>query len=674
MGLRMKRPAGVASQARSAIALAVALGTLVLALSQGKAQAPPDKAAPPQGKRGAEASKSAAPKVGLSVNDRRAYQGYTLVAPLMSTKTYLIDMQGKVVRTWTASCNPGASTYLLDNGHLLRTGTLMGEEQSFGGGPGAGGRVQEFDWDGGLVWDFKLFNAKQLPHHDITRLPNGNVLMIVWDKKSAQEAVAAGRRPELTPDTHLLPDSLLEVKPTGKTTGEIVWEWHLWDHLIQDFDKSKASYGNVAEHPELVNINHGEDVLAPAKTTKDQQAKLKSIGYVGAQTPGGRSPRRNPDWTHCNAVDYNPELDQIMLSVHAFSEFWVIDHSTTTKEAAGHAGGRGGKGGDLLYRFGNPSAYRAGAKKDQKLFAQHNAHWIPPGLPGAGHVLVFNNGNGRPDGTYSSVDELALPVDGQGRYGRDPKGAFDSAKLVWSYTAPKKKDFYSFFISGAQRLPNGNTLICSGASGTVVEVTPDKEIVWKYANPIKGTGPGPGGPNPFAPPKPGQLLMSFLQDQLRMTAEQKKQLADFQKELTAKIDKLLTQEQKEQLKKLPTSGAGATASFPQPGQILSPTQQAGLKLSADQRKQLRDLQKQSDDKLDSILTADQKKRFKEMRANPGRGFGPGGPGGPLGGIANALFRAYRYASSHPGLAGKDLTPGKTLEELQAKEKPKATTR
>ena len=72
------------------------------------------------------------------------------------------------------------------------------------------------------------------------------------------------------------------------------------------------------------------------------------------------------------------------MSVCAFSEFWIIDHGTTTAQAAGHTGGRRGRGGDLLYRWGNPRAYRAGTKADRKLFAQHNAHWIPKGLPGAG--------------------------------------------------------------------------------------------------------------------------------------------------------------------------------------------------------------------------------------------------------------------------------------------------
>jgi Spy/CpxP family protein refolding chaperone len=670
--------------------------------------------------------------------------------------------------------------------------------------------------DGELVWDFKFFNDKQLPHHDITRLPNGNVLMIVWDKKTAKEASAAGRRPELLGEGHLLPDSLVEVKPTGKTTGEVVWEWHLWDHLVQDHDKSKGNYGNVAEHPELVNINHGEDALAPITATKDGQEKLKSLGYVGANPPGGKPGRHNPDWTHFNGVDYNADLDQIAVSVHNFSEFWIIDHSTTKAEAAGHSGGKSGKGGDLLYRWGNPLVYRAGKKADQKLFAQHNAHWIPKGLPGAGHLLVFNNGGNRPDGSYSSVDELVLPVDEKGQYERKPGSAYGPNEAVWSYSAPKKSDFYSFFISGAQRLPNGHTLICSGANGTIFEVAPEKEVVWKYLNPVKATGPGPGGmmivsqpgqvvpsfmrdalgmsaeqkkqvdelqkevdgkvekllteeqrkqlkerpqgpgpggfggPPPQAgqvlskseqdrlklsdeqkkelaefqkdvdgkldkilkeeqkkrladmrngtvpfvgappggppggfggpPAQPGQILPMSVRDRLKLTDDQKKEVDEFQKEADAKLDKVLTDEQKKQFKEPQGAGPGGFGAPPQPGQIMSPTLQARLKLTADQKKEVEDLQKETDAKLDKVLGDEQKKQLKEARQGFGRGgpggFGPGGPGGrggpnfgPAGG--SAVFRAYRYAANYPGLAGKDLKPGKTVEELEKAKEPPA---
>src|SRR5262249_113935 len=149
-------------------------------------------------------------------------------------------------------------------------------------------------------------------------------------------------------------------------------------------------------------------------------------------------------------------------SVHEFSEFWVIDHSTTTAEARGHTGGKSGKGGDLLYRWGNAAAYRAGKAADQQLFVQHNTHSISKALPGEGTILVFNNGSRRPGGNYSSIDEIVPPLGADGKYILQPGAAFGPEKPVWSYTAPKKTDFYAYFISSAQRVGNGNTFICAG--------------------------------------------------------------------------------------------------------------------------------------------------------------------------------------------------------------------
>jgi hypothetical protein len=656
--------------ARIAVATAVALALCVIGGVSSRVDA-----GAPQG--GSTPSKAAAVKVGLSLNDPRAFQGYTLFAPLTSKTTYLIDMQGRIVQTWEANGTPASGVVLLENGHLLRGGALGGEERAFGGGPGAGGRVQEFAWAGPLVWDFKLYNEKQLPHHDLTQLPNGNVLMIVWDKKTAKEAVAAGRQPEAQGDKHLLPDSVIEVQPTGKTTGKIVWKWHLWDHLIQDHDSSKSNYGDVAAHPELVDINYGEGLIAQMMKTKAGQDKLRSLGYLGGSPAAKKSQRVNSDWTHVNSVAYSAELDQIMLSTPAFSEIWIIDHCTTTAEAAGHSGGRCGKGGDLLYRWGNPRAYRAGTAADQKLFSQHNAHWIPKGLPGAGHVLVFNNGGRRPGGDYSSVDELVLPVEESGRYFRKAGAAFGPDQPVWSYSAPRKADFYSFFISGAQRLPNGNTLICAGALGTFFEVTPEKEIVWKYKNPVKGgTGIGPGGGFPGPPPL-GMILPPFLQDDLQMSPAQKQQLDAFQQEVGAKLDSVLTEEQKSRLQARGGFGPGGFGGLPLPGQIMSASTQAMLRLTAEQKTQLGGLQKAVDAKLDTIFHADQKQRLKQMREEFARGgppgVGPGAPGGPLpfgppG--ENPVFRAYRYGPDYPGLAGKELKSGKRVEELQPKEPEK----
>ena len=297
---------------------------------------------------------------------------------------------------------------------------------------------------------------------------------------------------------------------------------------------------------------------------------------------------------------------------------------------------------------------------EQRLFNQHNAHWIPHGLPGEGHMLVFNNGSGRPGGDSSSVNELVLPVDSQGQYARNKRAPYGPAQAVWSYSAPKKSDFYSFFISGAQRLPNGNTLICSGANGTVFEVTPNKEVVWKYTNPVMGNPGGPGGPG--GPPGGVDLLPMFVRGPLDLSPEQSKQIEDFQKELSGKLDKTLNDAQKKQLREINPSGPAGFAVFPLPGQLISKTTLTALKPSADQQKQLDDLQKEVDARLDKILNADQKKQLKEAQEN----FGQGGPsprasrgrrtqqkaqGGPQqkgqGGPAGPADRSWAIPSSAP---------------------------
>ena len=185
-----------------------------------------------------------------------------------------------------------------------------------------------------------------------------------------------------------------------------------------------------------------------------------------------------------NALDYNADLDQIMITVRHFSEVWIIDHSTSIEEAAGHTGGNGGRGGDLLYRWGNPRAYQRGTAADQLLFFPHNAHWIPEGAPGAGNVLIFNNGEEYPgfERGYSSVDEIALPADGYA-YRLDERAAYGPNGLVWRHAADPPESFYAAHWSGAQRLPNGNTLITDGVSARIFEATREGKTVWEFAPP-----------------------------------------------------------------------------------------------------------------------------------------------------------------------------------------------
>jgi len=184
---------------------------------------------------------------------------------------------------------------------------------------------------------------------------------------------------------------------------------------------------------------------------------------------------------HTDSIDYNDEFDQILLSIHNFNEIWVLDHSTTTQEAAGHTGGNSGKGGDLLYRWGNPVVYRRGTITNQKLFSPHDASWIKPGYPGEGNILLFNNGVNRPGGEYSSVEEITPPVDDTGNYSLTPGSAFGPTAPTWTYTANPPTSFFVSHLSGAQRLINGNTLICDGESGNTFEVTPIGSMIWQIS-------------------------------------------------------------------------------------------------------------------------------------------------------------------------------------------------
>jgi len=373
--------------------------------------------------------------------------GQILFAPMWGTTTYLIDHDGTVNHTWSSSYFPGVSVWWLGDGIILRS-IRVGVGPGSGG---AGGGVQKVQWDGTLLWDFRYNTDGYLSHHDLKSLPNGNVLLIAWETKTRNEAIAAGRNPSYISNNGFMPDHIIEVQPTGPTSGDIVWEWHVWDHLIQDYDPSKDNYGVVEDHPELVDVNYASS--------------------------------HRSDWMHTNSIDYNEEFDQIMISVPNFNEIWIIDHSTTTEEAAGHNGGNSGKGGDILYRWGNPHAYRAGITSDQKFFSQHDASWIKEGCPGEGNILVFNNGQNRPGSDYSSVDEIIPPVNEYGEYYIEPGSAFGPDDPIWIYTSDPPSSFFAHHLCGAQRLPDGNTLICDGEGGEIFEVTPEGDDVWQYTNP-----------------------------------------------------------------------------------------------------------------------------------------------------------------------------------------------
>ena len=422
-------------------------------------------------------------QTGLLVNDEAAFDGYTLFTPSQAKTTYLIDNNGTVINTWTSQFNPGLHARLLPDGNLLRGGSvgvpnmLLGDDVIPVNANGVAGVLEMYSWEGDLLWSYSLNTFEQVTHHDFEVLPNGNIIVLAWEYKTPAEAAAAGHDPMLfdedAANEPLIPDSVLELQPNFETGGaDVVWEWHVWDHLVQEFDDSKDNYlgpNGVQEHPELIDLNYSAHALT-----------------------GSGVPRE--DFTHANSIDYNAELDAIMISLREYNEIIIIDHSTTTEEAAGHTGGNFGKGGDILYRYGNPATYDRGTHANDRVsFWQHDANWLSDGNPlTVDPIIFFNNGTDRPGlGNVSSADEFTPPLQITDNGGGNITYAFPELgtgetygpdELDWTYQGGPA--LYSPIISGAQRLPNGNTFITFGTSGSFVEVTPGGQIVWRYVNPI----------------------------------------------------------------------------------------------------------------------------------------------------------------------------------------------
>jgi hypothetical protein len=222
---------------------------------------------------------------------------------------------------------------------------------------GVGGIVQEIDWNGKVVWEYKMFSPTEAQHHCFDRMPNGNTLILGWEYKSLEEALAKGRDPTTFPPGVFAggkwiygfwPDFVREVDKAGKT----VWEWHAWDH--------------IGKGPTKLDINY------------------KLPEPVGEYYP-------NFDWTHFNTVEYNPKTDQIIVNSRNFGETMLIDHKT----------------GQIQWRWGNPCAYGQGKcpsyydDGSQQLFGSHHASFL-----GTGNIQIFDNGSERPEGNRSRVVEV----------------------------------------------------------------------------------------------------------------------------------------------------------------------------------------------------------------------------------------------------------------------------
>ncbi len=377
------------------------------------------------------------------------FNGFALYNSQGSNTTYLIDENQNIAHTWNLSTECNYTVLLKKNGNLIRGTKYNGNILN---GAASGGRVQEIDPNGNIVWDYIYSDANVLSHHDLT-LIGDNVLLTAWEVKSVSDLNAAGYS---NANSEKWPTHFIELEPDGNGSANIVWEWHIWDHLCQDVDPNKPNYvSDISDHPELIDIN------------------MISGGGPGGGGPGGGG----GDWFHVNGVNYNEELDQIVFSSRHASEIYIIDHSTTTLEAAGHTGGNSGMGGDILYRWGNPSNY--GMSGQQVInSAVHDARWITnDGRPNGGYLQIFNNSGG--GSGQSTVDGIDTPLDPSGyNYLRTPGQAFEPS----SYTTRYVCDYSAPGQSASDRMSNGNIYVNAsggqGGSGVMYEVDSLGNIVW----------------------------------------------------------------------------------------------------------------------------------------------------------------------------------------------------
>ena len=399
--------------------------------------------------------------VGTFLNNTEAFDGYNLLAPTGSDYTYLVDNCGQLINQWESEYRIALSAYILEDGSLLRTSRLSSDATPPFSGGGTGGRVERYSWEGDLIWSMNWADTLQHQHHDIEWMPNGNLLILGWERHSYAEALEMGKTPNET-ENDVWCTQITEIQPTGNFGGEVVWQWCAWSHLVQDTDESLPNYAEISDEPRRFNINY---------------------------TANNGANGLNPDWMHSNSIAYNESLDQIMISAAKWNEIFIVDHSTTTAAAMGPEG-------DLLWRYGNPMVYQRGTIEDRTLFFQHNAHWIDEDHPGGGNVLVYNNGRNRPGLEASSVEEITLPEMANGTYPIEDAQPFNPETYSWRYPETLDAEFYSSNVSGAERQPNGNTLIANGQNGVAFEVNPEAEIVFSYVNPITAFGATTQGNDP----------------------------------------------------------------------------------------------------------------------------------------------------------------------------------
>ena len=387
--------------------------------------------------------------VGTLVFENESSEGFALLHPLGFDSTYLINNCGERINQWPGSLPNGAFAELKSNGNLVKAVQFEGEGLFAAGG--RTGRIVEQDWNGTVLWEYTLADSNFHLHHDVHILPNGNLLAIAWERKSVVECIVAGRDQNNIPAEGLWPCVIFEIEPLG-SFASIVWEWHSWDHLVQDLDPTKGNYGDLLMNKSRIDINKGNQ-------------------------------NNSPDWIHLNGMDYNEDLDMILLSSPMLDEVFIIDHSTSTAESASNSGGLYGQGGDLLWRWGNPINYNGGDTTDRQLYFQHDPQWVDRGTKYSNMISVFSNQEVDDTTDVSKVKIIEFPFDSINNEFPLLSNSYLPENPFFEYQLADS--LFSAHISGLQVQENNNILIASGNNSTLLEIDTNSQIVWSYLLPIK---------------------------------------------------------------------------------------------------------------------------------------------------------------------------------------------
>jgi len=390
-------------------------------------------------------------------------EGYTLLSisgGLPGQPSPLIDMNGEVVHEWPIA---GMPLKMLPGGSVLGSKRMRGGQGPTPGGQLPGGaqpggpspkpwqdtiEFVQVSWDGEEEWftccwdDDETGIMMSRQHHDYQR--EGNP---VGYYAPGQEFVKQGKTLILAHKNKLVPeisdkkikdDVIYEVDWKGNLTG---FEWHAADHFAEfGFDESATEA--IYHSPQYDEDKGVSDWL-----------HTNSMSLLG----------KNHWYDETGDERFTPE--NIIISSRNANFIAIINRAT----------------GDIVWRVGPDFSEDTPENNLGQFVGQHHAHMIPNGLPGEGNILVFDNG-----GKSGYGGPAGFP-----RYTRDYSRVIEfnpvTLEIVWQYGAESGEErFFSFDISSAQRLPNGNTLITVGAEGRIIEVSLDKEIVWEFISPFIG--------------------------------------------------------------------------------------------------------------------------------------------------------------------------------------------